>query len=308
MAFDDPGGQNRNIIWYDIPVPITLAGTVWPGDLVGYSAGWVQADADGGIRADYVAVEYGVSGDKISVAKKALVDGYTDGTAGDQLYLSDTAGEVSVTTSPQKVGKVLASELALIEPEVYIEGGAWGSPLESRAAGETFRELWAKCTGAGHVYGERIYMEASNVASTSSQALRAEAVFSHASGHVASGGSAIHAAVELGVGNDGVAGILAGLNASVIAAAESRTIWGTFCALSLQSEIKAGNTLPANASSFIRCADAGAVKLPVFLHWGQAAAAGTGVRALTAGGNGAMTIVVNVNGTNWYIPLSATAT
>lgn len=90
-------------------VPITLAGTVVRGDLIGNNSGWVQADANGNILAEYVAGEDGVSGDVITVYKDAVVDNYTGGTARSTLYLSDTAGAVSETASRQVVGKVLSA-------------------------------------------------------------------------------------------------------------------------------------------------------------------------------------------------------
>lgn len=286
MAFDDPGGQNRKVIWYDLPIPVTLSGTVYPGDVVGYSSGWKQADADGGIRADFVAVEQGDSGDKVTVAVRALVDGYTDGTAGDQLYVSNTAGEISVTTSPQKVGKVVASGLAMVEPVVYIEGGTFAAPILSAAAGETFRELWARCTGAGHVYGERVYAEITNAAATSSNAIRAELGLYHTSGAVVTGGSALHAATYLGPTNTGVAGLMAGLNASIIVQDDTRSLAGTYAALSLQTEFKAGNTMPANSTSFIRFADTLAIQAPLFFDTSGMASASDGAWETDSGGVG----------------------
>lgn len=143
----------------------------------------------------------------------------------------------------------------------YASAGTYSVPITSHEAGETFRELWAKCDGAGHVYGQRVNIQVSNIASTTSNAIRAEMDWLHASGHAAGGGAAIHAASELGTGNTGHAGLLAGLNAAIIVAAESRSLQGTYCALSLQTEFKTGNTMPAT-TSFIRMADAGAVDSP----------------------------------------------
>ena len=145
----------------------------------------------------------------------------------------------------------------------YDKSGSYSLPITSDEAGETFKELWAKCTGAGHVYGQRLNIQVSNIASTSSNALRAEIDFTHASGYAIGGGSAIHAAAELGSGNTGHAGLMAGLNAAIITAAESRSLQGTYTCLSLQTEFKTGNTLPAATTSFIRFANAGAVKAPL---------------------------------------------
>jgi hypothetical protein len=167
----------------------------------------------------------------------------------------------------------------------YFSAGTYSNPVESDEAGETFRELWAKCTGAGHVYGSRINVQVSNAAATTSQAIRAELDFTHTSGYAVGGGSAIHAAAELGAGNTGHAGLLAGLNASIIAAAESRSLQGTYCALSLQTEFKTGNTMPA-ATSFIRMADAGAVKSPLLFDTAGMASASDGAWETDSGGVG----------------------
>lgn len=122
MALSDPGGNSRKIIWYDMPVPITLAGTVYAGDPIGYSGGWVQADANATIYAVLVAVESGVSTDKITAARMALIDGYSGGTAGGNAYLSDTAGSISETastTAGQLVGNILTTELVLVDFNPY---------------------------------------------------------------------------------------------------------------------------------------------------------------------------------------------
>ena len=152
----------------------------------------------------------------------------------------------------------------LREDSGFMNAGTYSQPVESHEAGETFRALWAKCTGAGHVYGSRVNVQVSNAAATSSNAIRAELDFTHTSGYAVGGGAAIHAASEIGATNTGHAGLLAGLNASIIAAADTRSLQGTYCALSLQTEFKTGNTMPAT-TSFIRMADSGAVDSPFLI-------------------------------------------
>jgi len=115
MALTDPGGGNRRVIYYDLPFPVTLAGTVYSGDMVGYSAGFKQADDDGAIPALYVACENGVSGDKINVARRALLDGYTLGTVDGLVYLSNTAGETTETVTQQVVGRILTASLIWVD-------------------------------------------------------------------------------------------------------------------------------------------------------------------------------------------------
>lgn len=142
-----------------------------------------------------------------------------------------------------------------------MSAGTYSDPVTSDEAGETFRELWAKCTGAGHVYGQRVNIQVTNAAATSSNAIRAELDLYHTSGAAMGGGAAIHAAADIGPTNTGHAGLLAGLNAAIIAAADTRSLSGAYCALSLQTEFKAGNTMP-KYTSFIRFTDAGAVRSP----------------------------------------------
>jgi len=103
-----------------------------------------------------------------------------------------------------------------------------------------------------------------------------------------------------------VAGILSGLSGTLTIASEARSLQGTYACLVLQSEVKASNTVPALSSAFIFAQDAGAVKLPAFIHWGQAGADNSAFEAKTAQSAGAMTMVVNVNGVLWYVPMSAT--
>ena len=188
----------------------------------------------------------------------------------------------------------------------FFSAGTYSNPVESHEAGETFREIWCRCTGAGHVYGSRVNVQVSNAAATSSNAIRAELDFTHTSGHAVGGGSAIHAAADIGSTNTGHAGLLSGLNASIIVPADTRSMQGTYAALSLQTQIGANNTMPALSTSFIYAADASSVKAPAFLHWGQAEAAGTGVvdEAVT-GGAAAMSLAVNINGVMGYIPIHA---
>lgn len=80
---------------------VTLAAgvTAQVGDLIGYSAGWVLADADARIPARYIACTAGVASD-IRVAESGIL--YDDAstapyTAGDLQYLSATAGAHTAT-------------------------------------------------------------------------------------------------------------------------------------------------------------------------------------------------------------------
>lgn len=183
--------------------------------------------------------------------------------------------------------------------------GTYSVPVLSTDAGKTFRALWAKCTGAGHVYGLRLNIQVTNAAATSSNALRAELDCYHTSGSAMGGGAAIHAAADLGPTNTGHVGLLAGLNASIlVSGTDARSLQGTYAALSLQSQIGANNTMPPLTSAFIFAQDAGSVKLPAFIFWNQAAAASSAFEAKTAQANEAMVMAVNVNGVMWYVPMT----
>jgi len=103
--------------------PITLAGTVEMGDLLGYSSGWVQADADAGITAQLIALEAGDSGDVINVTAVAIVSSVSDATPGDTAYLSTTAGAIAATdpgdSNTQEVGVFLSATSVLLAPLFY---------------------------------------------------------------------------------------------------------------------------------------------------------------------------------------------
>jgi hypothetical protein len=101
-------------------------------------------------------------------------------------------------------------------------------------------------------------------------------------------------------------GLAAGARVTWAAAAATRTITGTHAVLQLDSDVGAGNTL-GGTHSFIRVVDNGSVKIPYFLSFGQAAASGSAVQAVTAGAHGAMSIPILVNGAVWYIGLSSSA-
>lgn len=95
---------------------VTLATAAQIGDPIGYSSGWKQADANAGIPAEYVAGEDGQVGDEITLYLLAVVRGFSGGTAGNKLYLSDTAGKYSDAygTKLQRVGQMLSDTEALI--------------------------------------------------------------------------------------------------------------------------------------------------------------------------------------------------
>jgi len=101
MALADTGA-NGQIYALAAAIKVTLAGTVAKGDPIGYSSGWVRADADaaaGPIHADLVALEAGVSGDVILAAPAAQVSGRFGGACvpGTRVYASAAAGQYTET-------------------------------------------------------------------------------------------------------------------------------------------------------------------------------------------------------------------
>lgn len=146
-----------------------------------------------------------------------------------------------------------------------INAGTYSDPVLSAAAGETFAAWWVKCTGAGHVYGMRVNVQASNVTPNTHNAGRFELDLT-GTGGLPGGGSAIHAASDLGAGNAGISGLFSGLNASMIVGLGTGALAGKFASLSLQTQLKTGVTFGEDMS-FMALIDAGAVKCPTFLDF-----------------------------------------
>ena len=138
MAFAD--GSPRAVIWGSVPIEITLGEAVSEGDLLGCASGWKRADGNNAIPAELIAAEAGASGERISAYPMALIRGFSGGTAGNPVYLSDTAGGYSdsVGSDVQMVGQMANATDALVRPLgrqflkrvgiqiVLIDGGAAG--------------------------------------------------------------------------------------------------------------------------------------------------------------------------------------
>lgn len=113
------------------PEVITLkAGvTATPGQLLGYSDGWVLADGDAAtpIPAKLVAGAYGIGGENIQAYGMAKVGGAdTDATVGAKLYISGTPGgfvETALSTptnSTQLVGMAVSATDVLLFPALTV--------------------------------------------------------------------------------------------------------------------------------------------------------------------------------------------
>ena len=100
MAFSDPG-TGRIIEQGEGLVKITLAEACKAGDILGYSSGWKRALATVGtaIQGRLVAGEDGASGDIVTAYRRAVVNGYSGGTAGSAVYVAEGTdyGEITET-------------------------------------------------------------------------------------------------------------------------------------------------------------------------------------------------------------------
>ncbi len=127
MAFTDVTDGSRTIILGVGATKVTLGGLVKTGDPIGISSGtYYQADANNSIVMELVAGANGDVADVITAYRAARIGGITTGTAGADLYLSNTAGVYATTagTAPLIVGMELGGG------EMWIAGN-WAIPDDS---------------------------------------------------------------------------------------------------------------------------------------------------------------------------------
>jgi len=134
MAFSDPG-TGRIIEQGEGLIKVTLAEACKAGDILGYSSGWKRALATVGtaIQGRLVAGEDGASGDVITTYRRAVVSGYSGGTAGNPVYVAEGAdnGEITETKPATSgdcdavIGYMASAAVAALEP---------GSRADSTAA------------------------------------------------------------------------------------------------------------------------------------------------------------------------------
>ena len=100
------------------------------GDLLGYSSGWVKADADAAsyVYAQYIALEIGGGGENVAVCRRGtLYDADAPFTANTPYYLSGTAGTVTSTRPAtdgdmiQVVGRALDTSRLRVEIVAPVE-------------------------------------------------------------------------------------------------------------------------------------------------------------------------------------------
>lgn len=124
MALTDVTDGSRIIQQGLMPYRITLTDTCRVGDLIGYdadSAAWERAVANTKVYAQFVAGETcETSGNTITVFQEAIVSGLSGASAGDPVYLGDTAGEYEntpdTTNYQQVVGVALSATEILVSP------------------------------------------------------------------------------------------------------------------------------------------------------------------------------------------------
>ncbi len=234
MAFTDVTDGSRIIESGEGAVKITLSDAVQAGDLLGYNSGWVRADGNASVTAELIAGCAAASGQEITAYRKTTISGITTGTAGNVVYLSDTAGAYSVSagTVSQVVGVELGSTRMLVSPQSalssksLIVGGALtaGTPMVaitatcSSTSGSTSAEAFYEkttMTGIGGVGGRARFHMTTNVALAGwSNALKAYTEYG-ASGKTTGLGSAFCAEILLSAGT--TSGTYAPLESELVA-------------------------------------------------------------------------------------------
>jgi len=125
MAFSDPE-KGRIIEQGEGLVKVTLAEACKAGDILGYSSGWKRALATVGtaIQGRLVAGEDGANGDVITAYRRAVVSGYSGGTAGNAVYVAEGTDYGQITeTKPTTsgdcdtiIGYMASATVAALEP------------------------------------------------------------------------------------------------------------------------------------------------------------------------------------------------
>ena len=300
MALTEPTAP-RTVRWANVigTVAIKASTTVAAGDPLGYSSGWVPADANATYDAIVFAVGPGEGGETIQIADSICLQGFTLGTVGGAVFLSDTAGDYSETpstTSSQCIARILAADMIVAKaPDLkYMPTGVkFGYGQQS--SGASAAVLHGAGTSAlpfisaanGHSFMQ-YYLESTATGTTSSSGL-------HIVYHIAGAGGRgyagrfwveVEAAQGAGIATCAVladyklaaAGSHMGLGAGVKATVGSaRDLTGTNCSICLASNFDSGITMAGN-EFFIRLQDDGTEKMPRFLD----------LQALTSGANNAL--------------------
>lgn len=197
MAFTDNTTGGRVIQQGLMPYRITLTDTCVVGDLIGCNAAgaWARADANAKIYAEFVAGEKcAASGDALTVFRQAIISGFTGGTIGLPIYLSDTVGAYEDIPSSagyqQPIGVCLSTTEALINPNAGVgvftanrNNLGWGGAIRSEIqSGQTASNVWgglkvevkslATSVLSSDVYGIFLNYQLASIPSGSSACLR----------------------------------------------------------------------------------------------------------------------------------------
>ena len=158
---------------------VALSGTVYAGDPIGFTTGWVQAAAiaTAPIPAEFVALEDGVSGDVIEVAQQVVISGgISAATLGYPVFLSVTPGEYAQAANGsvrQQIGWVSKAD------EINIDIGKYGHLHVQRIAADNaalyVRDYMA--LAAASAYALRAYETVLGVAAASAYGIHSTLAF-----------------------------------------------------------------------------------------------------------------------------------
>jgi hypothetical protein len=184
----------------------------------------------------------------ISATEIGFLDGVTAGTVtASKAVVAGTNGEVnSLAFGGASTGLLLG-------------GGATGAKVTTAAVDKKFAEFYTDTTAtSGDSRGIywRHYLSGAGVSGDAAR-------FWATANAAVAGCVGAHITASIAVGAS-VSGLMAGVRATLDVAAASRSVGGTITALQIDSNVGAGNTLPATAS-LIRLAKAGSVDVTTFM-------------------------------------------
>lgn len=208
-----------------------------------------------------VAAKYWFGADTASLEKPPFVFNNEYITAvnaagtGEVDLIKASAGDLAQVKTPLQLGNTATAALVL-------GCGTSASPESTAVADKNFVGVWTKSTATSGTSRNTYLRHFIAGAGGEGETLRA---WTTINGVVAAGGvHGAHCTASMDATGSS-SGLVAGVRATLDAATATRTLTGTLCALQVDSNIGANNTLPASAS-FIRVADVGTVKITNFLE------------------------------------------
>jgi hypothetical protein len=179
------------------------------------------------------------------------------GATSGKYWLWDESADTAIISGVVQIGTAATAALGL-------GIGTSATPLTTATADKNFTGSYTQSTAtSGDSRGAYIkHILGGTIAATGfGDAVRALCSVTGTGYSYASGS---HSTLSLAAGGT-ITGSGAGARVSLEAAAETRTLPGNIAALQIDSNIAAGNTVPANAS-LIRVSKAGAVDIATFMH------------------------------------------